>query len=212
MIVVIQCAGGKNPCAGRFKTEDGRPILFVADPGRAPADDKEVVYKRPDDPAKSGRSYREELVEYNHEYKSDPAGGPYGLLPAYKLYTPRYDLHIYTELFEKFGIQGIFVLSAGWGLITSDFLTPAYDITFSNNLKNDDAYKKRTLKGFKDQSMLAKRSTGPIVLLSSKNYVPLFRCLTESVKAERIVFWEVLIIDFLGYVSSIAAFIFRRQV
>ena len=37
--------------------------------------------------------------------------------------------------------------------------------------------------------MLAKRSTGPIVLLSSKNYVPLFRCLTESVKAERIVFY-----------------------
>ena len=26
MIVVIQCAGGKNPNAGRFKTEDGRPI------------------------------------------------------------------------------------------------------------------------------------------------------------------------------------------
>ena len=35
MIVVIQCAGGKNPCAGRFETEDGRPILFVADPVRS---------------------------------------------------------------------------------------------------------------------------------------------------------------------------------
>ena len=110
MIVVIQCAASKNPGAGRFKTEDGRPVIFVADPTRAPAD-RGVVYKRPDDHADSGLSYREELVKYNRH----PGGNSRGLLPAWKLYTNP----VYAGLVDTFGIPNVFILSAGWGLIAA---------------------------------------------------------------------------------------------
>ena len=183
MIVVIQCAGGKNPNAGRFKTEDGRPILFVADPGRAPADDKEIVYKRPDDPAKSGRSYKGELVEYNRR----PGDNPLGLLPAWRLYRNP----VYAELVDTFSTRNVFILSAGWGLIASDFLTPDYDITFSNSARSNDAYKRRRNSDvFMDLRMLPSDRTDPIVFLGGKDYIPLFCCLTEDAKSERIVFYR----------------------
>jgi len=38
-------------------------------------------------------------------------------------------------LVATFGAQSVFILSAGWGLIRSDFLTPEYDITFSTQKK-----------------------------------------------------------------------------
>ena len=175
MIVVIQCAGGKNPCAGRFKMEDGRPIRFVADPKEAPTDNK-IVYKRPDDPSGSGLSYREELVKYN---RRRPGDNPLGLLPAWKLYTKT----VYTELVDTFCVQNVFILSAGWGLITADFLTPDYDITFSNKARDEHAYKRRRRNdAFMDLSMLPADRTGPIVFLGGKDYVPLFCCLTEGAR------------------------------
>ena len=178
MIVVIQCAGGKNPHAGCFRTEYGRPVKFVADPDRAPTDDK--VYKRPDDPADSGRSYREELVEYNRS----PGDNPFDLLPAWRLYTNP----AYIELVDTYGTENVFILSAGWGLIASDFLTPDYDITFSNSARGDDAYKRRRRNDvFMDLSMLPADRTGPIVFLGGKDYVPLFCRLTKGVKSERII-------------------------
>ena len=182
MIVVIQCAGGKNSHAGCFRTEDGRPVKFVADPGKAPTDDKNV-YKRPDDPAGSGRSYREELVEYNRQ----PGDNPRGLLRAWRLYTNP----VYAELVDTYGIPNVFILSAGWGLIAADFLTPDYDITFSNTVKGNDAYKRRRRNDdYMDLPMLPADSTGPIVFLGGKDYVPLFCRLTEGVKSERIVFYR----------------------
>ena len=48
VLVVIQCAAGKNENAGYFRSDDGRKILFVADPRRAPAS-ASIVYRRPDD-------------------------------------------------------------------------------------------------------------------------------------------------------------------
>ena len=63
MIVVIQCAGGKRKKAGHLE-DAGRKVLFVADPASAPQSDS-VIYKRPDDAASSGRSYRDVLEDYN---------------------------------------------------------------------------------------------------------------------------------------------------
>ena len=181
MIVVIQCAASKNPGAGRFKTEDGRPVMFVADPTRAPAG-RGIVYKRPDDRADSGLSYREELVKYNRH----PGGNPLGLLPAWRLYTNP----VYAELVDTFGVPNVFILSAGWGLIAADFLTPDYDITFSSNAKGSDAYKRRRRNDvFMDLSMLPADRTGPVVFLGGKDYVPLFCRLTEGAKSERIIFY-----------------------
>ena len=51
----------------------------------------------------------------------------YGLLPAWQLYeNPVYEL-----LKNHCGLKRLYILSAGWGLITAGFLTPCYDITFT---------------------------------------------------------------------------------
>jgi hypothetical protein len=44
---------------------------------------------------------------------------------------------------DRFGLENVYVLSASWGLIRADFLTPYYDITFSSSA---DAYK---IKGYR---------------------------------------------------------------
>ena len=105
MIVVIQCAGGKRKKAGHLE-DAGRKVLFVADPASAPQSDS-VIYKRPDDAASSGRSYRDVLEDYNRNQRAD---NPLGLLPAWKLYKN----DAYRALKKHFGIDSLYILSAGW--------------------------------------------------------------------------------------------------
>jgi hypothetical protein len=62
MIVVMQCAGKKQPGAGHMRTADGRKVLF-AHPDRAPAGDS--VYAHPDDGAGAGETWRSKLLRYN---------------------------------------------------------------------------------------------------------------------------------------------------
>ena len=71
MIVVIQCAAGKKPNAGHMRTRDGKRVLFVANPDSAPPGDS-CVYARPDELADTGRTWRDELVEYNNSPGSNP--------------------------------------------------------------------------------------------------------------------------------------------
>jgi hypothetical protein len=131
MIVVIQCASRKHERAGFFTTQDGRRVLFVADPSTAPLSSG-LVYARPDDPSDRGASWRELLSEYNR----NPNGNQLKLYPAVQLYTPP----IYGQLAQRFGVEKTYILSAGWGLIAATFLTPVYDITFSNSAEQ---YKRR---------------------------------------------------------------------
>ena len=179
MIVVIQCASRKSPSAGHLTAEDGRKVMVVGSPEKV-CGIQGVVYKRPDDPAYSGSSYRDVLVEYNRH----PEENPLNLLPARELYLPP----VYTNLVKKFGVPNVFILSAGWGLIAADFLTPNYDITFCSSAK---PYKRRrSCDHDRDFSSLP-NSSGPIVFLGGKDYRPLFCRLTEEVNAERIVFYRV---------------------
>jgi len=125
MKIVIQCAGRKVQDAGALKDANGQPVLFVANPALAPPAEG-CTYARPDDPAGNGLTWREFLVQYNYKYRRNGAN-PSGLLPAYQLYAPE----IYRQLVARFCVHNVFILSAGWGLIRADFLTPKYDITFS---------------------------------------------------------------------------------
>lgn len=135
MIVVIQCAGGKQENAGHME-DAGRKVLFVADPASAPQSDS-VIYKRPDDAASSGRSYRDMLEDYNRNRRAD---NPLDLFPAWELYTKP----AYRELAEHFGVGNLYILSAGWGLVKADYLLPKYDITFPPARKATSAGKSRT--------------------------------------------------------------------
>lgn len=179
LTIVIQCAASKNPQAGHFVDEYGKPILFVARPHQAPLDPA-VVYRRPDDTAPTGRTWREELIRYNNR-----RGNPLGLLPAWRLYRN----NVYGELVEAFGSDQVFILSAGWGLLASAFLTPNYDITFSNQA---EPYKRRRLArdSYADLRMIPTEPVGPVVFLGGKDYVGLFQALTTGSGTKRVVYYN----------------------
>lgn len=179
MIVVIQCAASKASNAGNLVTADGTPVIFVAHPEIAPKDNK--FYGRPDDDAGQGKSWREGLLTYNQE----PRGNVLNLLPAYRLY----ENPVYERLVDKLGIGNVYILSAGWGLIRSDFLTPNYDITFSPSARGIDAYKRRRKADpYNDFCMLPKDTEDEILFLGGTDYVPLFCSLTKAVRGKRTVF------------------------
>jgi hypothetical protein len=112
MIVVIQCAASKRPHAGHLRTARGVPVEFVADPKVAPADPS-LAYARSDDLSDDGTSWRQVLLNYNKE----PEHNPLGLYPGYRLY----ENNVYTRLVDRLGLQNVYVLSAGWGLVRADF-------------------------------------------------------------------------------------------
>ncbi len=174
MILVIQCAARKNPEAGYLHGQDGRKVMFVADPNAAPGGASQV-YARPDDVAEAGATWRAMLSEYN----SNPRDNPYGLLPAWRLY----ENPVYRLLKEHCGLERFYILSAGWGLIRSDLLTPVYDITFSPRA---DAYKRRRKKDqYEDFNMLPDETGDDVVFFGGKDYVGLFCALTEGVNGTR---------------------------
>ena len=181
--VVIACAGSKNrpaskdPNAGYFVMADGKPVLFVADPAIAPLR-PEVEYQRPYDIAPSGLSWRDELDQYNKNYR-DTGANPRCLLPAWRLYANS----AYGHLVNRLGEDKVFILSAGWGLIPAPFLTPYYDITFVGK-----GYKRRYKKDrYADFSMLPKAASHPIHFVGGRSYVFLFLRLTEETSAERVI-------------------------
>jgi len=179
VLVVIQCAATKRPEAGCLMSEGGVPVTFVADPVKAPPSSGAIL-ARPDDVGQDGRTWRQILADHN----DDPSNSRHALLRAYELYANP----IYRRLTERFGVEGAYILSAGWGLIRSDFRMPSYDITFSGQA---DPWKRRR-KGddYRDFAMLPLEADGPIVFLGSKDYLPLFLKLTDGSRAERIVVYR----------------------
>ena len=180
-IVVIQCAGRKQQNAGHLKNSGGQNVMFVANPHLAPAS-YDYTYARPDDLADTGISWREKLQRYNREQSDNPRG----LLPAWQLYqNPTYEL-----LYRKYGPDGLYILSAGWGLLRADFLTPYYDITFSN-ATNVGKHKRRGKRdAYADFRMLPDDTVKPVVFFGGKDYVGLFCELTGRIQGPRRVFYN----------------------
>jgi hypothetical protein len=179
MIVVIQCAASKRVGAGNLRTTDGTPVLFVANPGLAP-DANNLMYACPDDAAGDTQSWRQTLLRYNEA----PGDNPLRLLPAYELYAN----DTYRRLAVRFGIANTFILSAGWGLISASFLTPAYDITFSASAER---YKRRQKRArYRDFQMLPEDCADEIVFLGGMDYLPLFCSLTSAMRCQRTVFYN----------------------
>ena len=189
MIVVMSCAGSKSPNAGRLRTPDGSPVEFVAHPGLMQESriDPNLVYASPDDQSGFGMTWRERLQEYNEEHRRT-GGNPCDLLPAFQLYKNR----VYRDLAETFEPESVFIISAGWGLIRSDFLTPQYDITFSGLAPDAERRDYAGDAGFKDFNALAEiqgQLDGPVICIAGKNYLPIFRDLAERVDCEKLVYF-----------------------
>ena len=123
MIAVIQCAARKQHDAGCLRKLDGRKVLFVADPDAAPTGEGRV-YARPDDMSDRGKSWRTVV----HEYNDDPGDNPYAFLAAWQLYRhPTYKM-----LADHLGLARLYILSAGWGMISADYLTLARRLAMSS--------------------------------------------------------------------------------
>ena len=192
MKIVISCAGSKVTCAkptcanpdGYMQTKDGKPVMFVAQPLFAPKCDN-VIFKTPDDLSDDEPvSWRTRLQKYNQAYSKTPEDNPWKLCKAYMLY----ENEIYRALEKRFGVD-MYILSAGWGMIRADFLTPGYDITFSPKARGDDFYKRRKKADpYQDFCMLPDDGDGPIAFFGGKDYIPLFCSLTEKYRSPRIVF------------------------
>lgn len=177
MIVVISCAGRKKPEAGYFRRKDGQRVKFVGNPEPAP-EESGFVCARPDDPSDTAASWRKRLVEYNSDHSDD---NPFGLLPAGRLYANE----VYARLERRYGLRGYYILSAGWGLIRADFLTPKYDITFSHQAK--EYQRRRPGEWWCDLNHLPAETTESVAFFGGKDYVPLFCRLTREVALPRIV-------------------------
>ena len=194
MKIVIQCAATKDSSAGCMRTSDGRRVLFVADPGTAPAS-SEFAYARPDDTSEDGRTWRDRLVRYNDA----PGSNPYGLLQAYRLYGNP----VYKDLAQGVGTENLFILSAGWGLIPSTFLTPAYDITFSGSAEKWKHRGQREV--YADFRLAEQGGSEPLVFLGGKDYLPLFARLTNGYAGRRVAFFNLQVkpevdgIEFVRY-------------
>lgn len=182
MIVVIQCAATKRQDAGHLKTRDGNSVLFVADPSLAARANPSsvILYARPDDLSDTGQTWREQLLHYNQ----DPGSNQLGLHRAIDLYlNPSY-----ARLAKEVGATKTFILSAGWGLIRGDFLTPNYDITFSASA---DVYKRRRKTDtYCDLRMLSEDAGEPVGFFGGKDYIPLFLRLTRTGVLHRKVFYN----------------------
>ncbi len=182
MKIVIQCAGQKRQPAGTLKGPTGEEIVFVACPELCPPDGTSGVrYCRPDDLVGPGLgTWRESLVAYNQDGENR-----HGLCTAAELYRPR----IYRDLVLAFGSENVFILSAGWGLIRSDFLTPDYNITFSTQ-KNVPAWARRSKRLTlppRDLNHLTPTVTSPdepIHFFGGRDYLPLFSALMEFLPAK----------------------------
>ena len=175
-IGVIQCASKKRLDAGHFVADDGRKVLFVADPEAAPTS-RSLRYARPDDAASAGDTCREQLERYNRDNRTD---NPWGLLPAWQLYMPM----AYRTLVDALGEGNVFILSAGWGLVAADYLLPNYDITFSSSAKGRDAYKRRrpSDRHYRDFSMLPQDAAKHVFFFGGKDYLAFFCNLTANVR------------------------------
>lgn len=178
MKIIIQCAGGKKEFAGYMKDSDGNTVKFVAHPELSEPEDN-VIFAKPDDIANDGVSWRKHLIAYNKQGEN-----PLSLLPAHQLYCRKE----YTELVEKFGIENVYILSAGWGLVKASYLLPKYDITFSKQASKDKRRSKSDT--YDDFKHLCLESNDKLIFLGGADYLGLFNKLTTSYSGQRIVFYK----------------------
>jgi hypothetical protein len=177
--IVIQCAGSKHDLS-YFRTDDGMRIEFVARPGNAPPR-QGIRYAHPDHPSDNGLTWRQRVLDYN----AHPDRNISSLEPASRLYrAPQYE-----RLVDEFGPTQVFVLSAGWGLVRSDFRLPHYNITFQRPKASSEAYIWRQPHDeFQDFNQLIANSDDHVIFLGGENYRPYFEVWTGNSSAAKTIY------------------------
>jgi hypothetical protein len=133
----------------------------------------------PDDEIKEENISWRKYLENNQNDKN--------LLEAYKLYQR----HEYYCLYNKFK-NNFYILSAGWGLINSNFKLPKYDITFSE--KSEIRIKRNEnlieAPSYQDFNKLKISGDEDIIFIGSPGYIPLFIKLTQHLKNRKVIYWK----------------------
>lgn len=164
--VVMVCSGGKN----ESHFSEYPKINFVNE------STNELEF-HPDELINGEKkSWREYLLNSQKDDK---------LLEAYNLYKRNQ----YKCLYKKYK-NNFYILSAGWGLINSDFKLPKYDITFSKkssqrNKRNNSLNEKPI---YKDFNYLSIKGGEDIVYMGGKEYLNLFYELTKNISNRKIIY------------------------
>lgn len=182
-IFVVQCAKSKQN-DGWLVGANGQLITFYAKPDAAPA----VAVARnahPDGIDEDGLPWRHKLIEYNRRYR-ETGENPLGLHSAASLYANR----AYAKLEESLPPARLYILSACWGLVRSDFLLPNYDVSFSQG-QNVPAYVHRASgEQWHDFNMLPSLETAPLVFIGGQKYLRAFAEASRYYQGHRVAYFN----------------------
>lgn len=112
---------------------------------------------------------------------------------AFDLYLPIRYQDVYVDLHAKFNTN-LYILSAGWGLINSEFKLPKYNITFleNNNILLNYRRNKNLIIPpiYNDFNQLLVNDEDDIILLGGKDYRNLFYKLTQHLSNRKVIFYK----------------------
>jgi hypothetical protein len=120
------------------------------------------------------------------------------LKKAFELYNPTKTKYpnIYINLFNRYK-SNFFILSAGWGLVNSDYRLPKYDVTFSSGKKILDKTrrKKKSIYNdfnqfYDDNKKLLINPEEDILFIGGKNYLELFYAFTRNLSNRKIIYYK----------------------
>ena len=166
--VVMICSSGKND-----STLDDYPQIKFKAEGNS-IDEFHPDEKMPN----SDISWRDYLLKHQNDKN---------LRMTYKLYSRKE----YQSLYEKFG-NSFYILSAGWGLVSSEYKLPNYDITFSSNsnIGAKRSTNNNNLPIYNDFNQLKINDNEDIIFIGSPDYLKLFIILTQNLPNRKIIYWK----------------------
>ena len=179
--IIIQCGGSKNGEPWTVSGLGGKKVKFVSHPDSESCEvTPEIHLFRPDDMVPDHiTTWRQYLSDYNKRKDN-----PDCLLKAGDLYQD----NTYRILIDKFGWENTYILSAGWGLIKSDFLLPYYDITFSH--LGDKCARRHKNDIFEDYNQLLSEplNNDEVYIFVGLEYLPLLYKLTQNIPIKKYIF------------------------
>lgn len=183
--VVMVCAGGKHNS------------FFKAYPKDNFVNKRELLNEHHPDEKKDDKktSWRDYLIKNQSDIN---------LKKAFELYNPTKTKYpnVYLDLFNKYKTN-FFILSAGWGLVNSEYRLPNYDITFSkgkkvplNTIRNKNITAAPIYHDFNqfidENKNLLINPEEDILFIGGKDYLKLFYALTQDLPNRKIIYYKGL--------------------
>ncbi|WP_297511101.1 hypothetical protein [Flavobacterium sp.] len=183
--VVMVCAGAKHN--SYFKAYPNKKFVNKPELSNEHHPDNKMNDKK--------TSWRDYLIKNQSDIN---------LKKAFELYNPTKTKYpnVYLDLFNKYKTN-FYILSAGWGLVNSEYRLPNYDITFSkgkkvplNTIRNKNitvAPIYHDFNQFIDESKnLLINPEEDILFIGGKDYLKLFYALTQDLPNRKIIYYKGL--------------------